>query len=61
MGGGGVWKTTLLDLIHEISHVIDDEEAIVATVVDLLASGQAHLTGNFRGVSLDELLGDFAH
>lgn len=48
--------TTLLELVRAISEVTDDEREIVATVLHMLASGQASLCGNFRGSSVEDFL-----
>jgi len=48
--------TTLLELVRAISEVTDDEREIVATVLHMLASGQARLCGNFRGSSVEDFL-----
>jgi hypothetical protein len=41
--------TTLLDLVHAVSQETDDEREVVATVLHLIRTGRARLTGNFRG------------
>jgi hypothetical protein len=41
--------TTLLDLVQAVSQETEDEREIVATVLHLLRTGRARLTGNFRG------------
>jgi hypothetical protein len=46
--------TTLLELVRAISEVTDDEREIVATVLHMLASGQARLCGNFRGSTVED-------
>jgi len=46
--------TTLLELVRAISEVTDDEREVVATVLHMLASGQARLCGNFRGSSVED-------
>lgn len=47
---GNVTQTTLLELVRAVSEVVDDEREVVATVVDMLESGRARLTGNFRSL-----------
>jgi len=41
--------TTLLDLVGAICDVTSDDQEVVATVLDMLRSGQVRLRGNFRG------------
>ena len=41
-------QLTLLELVHAISEVTDDEQEIVATVREMLRSGRVRLCGNFR-------------
>lgn len=48
-------STTLLELVRAISEVTDDEREVVATVLHMLATGQARLCGNFRGSSVEDL------
>jgi hypothetical protein len=48
--------TTLLELVRAISEVTDDEREIVATVLHMLASGQARLCGNFRGSKVEDFI-----
>ena len=43
---------TLLELVQAVADVTDDEHEIVATVLDLLRSGQVRLTGSLRGERL---------
>ncbi len=45
-----VTQTTLLELVRAVSEVVSDENEVVATVVDMLESGRARLTGNFRNL-----------
>ena len=57
-----VTQTTLLELVHAVSEVVSDEREIVATIVDLLESGRARLTGNFRGLPAEVFAGArYAH
>jgi hypothetical protein len=57
-----VLNTTLLDLVHRVSRVVDDEETVAATVLELLESGRAHLTGSFRDVPIEMLpIGETRH
>ena len=46
---------TLLELVQAVAEVTDDEREIVATVMNILRSGHARLTGNFH----DEPIEDF--
>ena len=41
--------TTLLDLVHAINQVTDDDRQVTAVVTHLINSGQARLTGTFKG------------
>jgi hypothetical protein len=45
--------TTLLDLVWAVSEVTRDETELVTAVVDLLESGRARLTGNFRDIPIE--------
>jgi hypothetical protein len=47
-------RTTLLELVRAISQVTDDEREVVATVLEMLASGRARLCGNFRGSGVED-------
>jgi hypothetical protein len=47
--------TTLLDLVWAVNKVTDDEQMVIATVAQLVNSGQARLIGTFkhtRGITL---------
>jgi hypothetical protein len=46
-------QTTLLELVAAVSEVARNEAELVATVVDLLESGRARLTGNFRDIPVE--------
>ena len=46
-------ETTLLELVAAVSEVVRTEAELVATVLDLLESGRARLTGNFRDIPID--------
>lgn len=46
-------QTTLLELVRAISEVTHDEAELVNAVVDLIESGRAKLTGNFRDVPIE--------
>jgi hypothetical protein len=48
--------TTLLDLVWSASESTPGEDQLVAGVAGLLRSGRVRLTGNFRGVPVDQLL-----
>jgi hypothetical protein len=51
-------ETTLLELVAAVSEECENDSEVVATILHLLASGQARLCGNFRGSSLRDLLRD---
>lgn len=44
---------TLLELVTAVAEETSDEREIVATVMYMLRSGRARLTGNFRDEPLD--------
>ena len=46
---------TLLELVGSVCDVTKDDDEVVATVLQMLRSGQVRLCGNFRGSSGDEL------
>ncbi len=46
-------KTTLLELVHAVGEVTDDDREVVATIRHLLRSGRVVLCGSFRGEPLD--------
>jgi len=46
-------QVTLLELVQAVADVTNDEREIVATVLYMLRSGHAKLTGNFRDEPLD--------
>jgi hypothetical protein len=48
--------TTLLELVVRLGGEIEDEEATVNAVSQLLRSGRVQLTGNFRDVPVEKLL-----
>ena len=41
-------RLTLLDLVHAVNEVADDEDEAVALIMRLLQSGRVRLTGHFR-------------
>jgi hypothetical protein len=47
-----VIHTTLLELVQAINSMTDDDTQVVATVVYLINSGRARLTGTFQNVRL---------
>ena len=47
--------TTLLELVVRGTEVTRDGNATVASVLGELRTGRARLTGNFRGVPVEEL------
>jgi len=46
-------QTTLLELVWAVSEVTQNETELVTAVVDLLESGRARLTGNFRDIPIE--------
>ena len=46
---------TLLELVVSVCDVIDDDDEVIATVLQMIRSGRVRLCGNFRGASGDEL------
>ncbi len=46
---------TLLELVGSVCDVTDDDDEVIATVLQMLRSGRVRLCGNFRGASSDEL------
>ena len=46
--------TTLLELVQAVAEVTSDEREIVATVMFMLRSGHARLTGNFHDEPIDD-------
>ena len=46
---------TLLELVGSVCDVTDDDDEVIATVLQMLRSGRVRLCGNFRGSSSDEL------
>lgn len=46
-------QTTLLELVAAVSEVAENEAELVATVLELLESGRARLTGNFRDIPIE--------
>jgi hypothetical protein len=44
---------TLLDLVKVVSDHARSEAEVIATVVDLVNSGQVRLCGNFKGARFD--------
>ncbi len=47
-------EVTLLELVRAVGEVTEDDREVVATVLQLLRSGRARLTGNFRDTLLSE-------
>ena len=45
--------STLLDLVCRLGDEIEDESAVVERAAELVNSGAAVLTGNFRGCRLE--------
>ena len=48
-------NVTLLELVGSVCDVTDDDDEVIATVLQMLRSGRVRLCGNFRGSSGDEL------
>jgi hypothetical protein len=46
---------TLLDLIQTVSEVAANEQELMATVADLINSGQVRLCGDAAGARIDRL------
>jgi hypothetical protein len=46
---------TLLELVGSVCDVTDNDDEVIATVLQMLRSGRVRLCGNFRGASGDEL------
>ena len=44
-------NVTLLELVGSVCDVTDDDDEVVATVLQMLHSGRVRLCGNFRGSS----------
>ena len=45
--------STMLELVSRLSDEIDDEGAVVELAAELVNSGRAILTGNFRGCRIE--------
>ena len=45
-------RTTMLELVQSLAREGRSEDEIVATVLELVDSGQVVLSGNFRGIPL---------
>ena len=45
---------TLLELVTAVCDVTEDDREVVATVVQMLHSGQIKLCGNFRGAAISD-------
>jgi hypothetical protein len=54
--GGEVLRTTLLDLVWRSSEEEEREDQLVAGVEQRLRTGEVQLTGNFRGVPIEQVL-----
>jgi hypothetical protein len=44
--------TTLLDLVRAVNEMTDDEQVVIATVAQLVNSGQARLIGTFKNARM---------
>ena len=51
----GFYNLTLLDLILAVSEVAANDQEIMATVADLINSGQVRLCGEAAGATIDLL------
>jgi hypothetical protein len=51
----GSYNLTLLDLILAVSEVAANDQEIMATVADLINSGQVRLCGEAAGATIDLL------
>jgi hypothetical protein len=51
----GSYNPTLLDLILAVSEVAANDQEIIATVADLINSGQVRLCGEAAGATIDLL------
>ncbi len=47
-------EVTLLELVRAVGEVTEDDREVVATVLQMLRSGRARLTGNFRDTPPDD-------
>ena len=45
---------TLLELVYTLSAIADDDQLVVDTIVNMLASGRVRLRGNFRGEPIED-------
>ena len=46
---------TLLELVGSVCDVTDNDDEVIATVLQMLRSGRVRLCGNFRGSTGDDL------
>jgi hypothetical protein len=53
-------ELTLLDLIRAVSEVAANDEELLATVIDLINSGQVQFCGDAAGATIDLLATDAA-
>lgn len=47
-----VLNTTLLELVWAVSDVVQDDKIVALTVADIVNSGNARLTGTFKGARM---------
>ena len=47
-------EVTLLELVSAICEVTEDDREVVATIVQMLHSGEVKLCGNFRGAAVSD-------
>lgn len=45
--------STMLELVCRLSQEIDDENTVIALAAEMVNSGKAILTGNFRGCRIE--------
>ena len=45
---------TLIELVSAMCDVTEDDREVVATIVDMLHSGEVKLCGNFRGAAISD-------
>lgn len=54
------FELTLLDLIQAVNEVASNDQEMLATVADLINSGQVRLRGDAAGATIDLLVTDGA-
>ena len=53
-------NVTLLELVESVCDTTDDDDEVIAIVLQMLRSGRVRLCGNFRGASIEDLAPDGA-